>query len=148
MSTVLTLLAQQQVPPQVIWLIVAVAAVLFVIFIVGVVLSSYFGLWIQSQLTGADISIFDLIGMTFRKVNARSIVRSKIMATQAGLVDPELTSRALEAHDLAGGNVQQVIRALIAAKKAKTISASVRRQQSTWPDATCFVRCRQVFILR
>ncbi|MGV3483228.1 MAG: flotillin-like protein FloA [Planctomycetaceae bacterium] len=121
------LLAQQQtVSPQVIWLIAAVVAVLFVIMIIGIVLSSYFGLWIQSQLTGAEISIVDLIGMTFRKVNARSIVRSKIMATQAGLVDPELTSRALEAHDLAGGNVQQVIRALIAAKKAKTISLSFR----------------------
>lgn len=119
-------LLAQTVSPQVVWLIVAVAAVLFVILIIGIILSSYFGLWIQSQLTGADISIFDLIGMTFRKVNARSIVRSKIMATQAGLTDPDLTSRALEAHDLAGGNVQQVIRALIAAKKAKTISLSFR----------------------
>jgi len=121
-----TELIAQAIPPQVIWLIVAVVAVLVVILIIGIILSSYFGLWIQSQLTGADISIFDLVGMTFRKVNARSIVRSKIMATQAGLTDPDLTSRALEAHDLAGGNVQQVIRALIAAKKAKTISLSFR----------------------
>jgi len=121
-----TELIAQAIPPQVIWLIVAVVAVLVVILIIGIILSSYFGLWIQSQLTGADISIFDLVGMTFRKVNARSIVRSKIMATQAGLTDPDLTSRALEAHDLAGGNVQQVMRALIAAKKAKTISLSFR----------------------
>ncbi|EMI16270.1 putative membrane protein [Rhodopirellula maiorica SM1] len=90
------------------------------------VFASYFGLWIQSQLTGANISIFNLLGMTFRKVNARSIVRSKIMATQAGLEDPEITGEALEAHYLAGGNVQQVIRALIAAKKAKTISLTFR----------------------
>ncbi len=90
------------------------------------VFSRYFGLWIQSQLTRADISIWDLLGMTFRKVNVRSIVRSKIMATQAGLIDPELTSAALEAHFLAGGNVQQVIRALIAAKKAKTITLTFR----------------------
>jgi uncharacterized protein YqfA (UPF0365 family) len=48
------------------------------------------------------------------------------MATQAGLDDPELTVGALEAHYLAGGNVQQVIRALIAAKKAKTISLTFR----------------------
>ncbi len=114
------------IPPQVIWLILAVAAVLIVVLVIGIVFASYFGLWVQSLLTGADIGIFDLFGMTLRKVNARSIVRSKIMATQAGLVDPELTSRALEAHDLAGGNVQQVIRALIAAKKAKTISLSFR----------------------
>lgn len=116
----------QPFPPGSLGLIFAVIAVLVVILVIGLVFANYFGLWIQSQLTGADISIFDLIGMTFRKVNARSIVRSKIMATQAGLVDPELTSRALEAHDLAGGNVQQVIRALIAAKKAKTISLTFR----------------------
>jgi uncharacterized protein YqfA (UPF0365 family) len=117
---------QPPLPGSQIGLIVAVFAVLLVIMVVGVVFANYFGLWIQSQLTGAKITIFDLIGMTFRKVNARSIVRSKIMATQAGLIDPELTSRALEAHDLAGGNVQQVIRALIAAKKAKTISLTFR----------------------
>ncbi len=90
------------------------------------IFARYFGLWIQSQLTRANISFFNLLGMTFRKVNVRAIVRSKIMATQAGLVDPELTSEALEAHYLAGGNVQQVIRALIAAKKAKTISLTFR----------------------
>ena len=90
------------------------------------VFASYFGLWIQSALTGSGVSIWNLLGMTFRKVNARTIVRSKIMATQAGLNDPELTSEALEAHFLAGGNVQQVIRALVAAKKAKTISLTFR----------------------
>lgn len=121
----LTLLAQA-ISPQAFWLIAAVVVVLFVILLVAGIFSSYFSLWIQCQLTGADITIFDLIGMTFRKVNAKSIVRSKIMATRAGLTDPELTSRALEAHDLAGGNVQQVIRALIAARKAKTISLTFR----------------------
>ena len=90
------------------------------------IFASYFGLWIQSQLTQSHVSMWNLIGMTFRKVNARAIVRSKIMATQAGLSDPELTSEALEAHYLAGGNVQQVIRALVAAKKAKTISLTFR----------------------
>jgi uncharacterized protein YqfA (UPF0365 family) len=103
------------------------ALVVFVVLLVGLfIFASYFGLWVQSALTKADITIFSLLGMTFRKVNTRQIVRSKIMATQAGLVDPEMTSGALEAHYLAGGNVQQVIRALIAAKKAKTISLTFR----------------------
>ena len=103
------------------------AALVFGVFLIALfVFSRYFGLWIQSQLTRADVSFFNLLGMTFRKVNTRAIVRSKIMATQAGLVDPELTIEALEAHYLAGGNVQQVIRALIAAKKAKTISLTFR----------------------
>lgn len=104
------------------------AAVVFgVILIFLFVFTRYFGLWIQSQLTRANITFWNLLGMTFRKVNTRAIVRSKIMATQAGLSDdPELTSEALEAHYLAGGNVQQVIRALIAARKAKTISLTFR----------------------
>ncbi len=129
MSTVIclpTFLAQQELSPQQIGGLVGVIVVLGIVFITGAVFTNYFSLWIQAKLTGAEISLFDLVGMTLRKVNARSIVRSKIMATQAGLDDPELTSRALEAHDLAGGNVQQVIRALIAAEKAKTISLTFR----------------------
>lgn len=103
------------------------AAISFGVILISMfVFTRYFGLWIQSQLTRANITFWNLLGMTFRKVNTRSIVRSKIMATQAGLDDPELTSEALEAHYLAGGNVQQVIRALIAAKKAKTISLTFR----------------------
>jgi uncharacterized protein YqfA (UPF0365 family) len=103
------------------------AFVLFVaILVILFVFASYFGLWIQSKLTQSSISIWNLLGMTFRKVNARTIVRSKIMARQAGLEDLELTTEALEAHYLAGGNVQQVTRALIAARKAKTISLTFR----------------------
>ncbi|MCC9601515.1 flotillin-like protein FloA [Stieleria sp. JC731] len=96
------------------------------ILVLVLIFANYFGLWIQSFLTGAGVGIGDLIGMTFRKVNARSIVRSRIMCVQAGLDDPAMTSDALEAHYLAGGNVQQVIRAVIAAKKAKTISLTFR----------------------
>ena len=110
----------QAVPPAV--TLVVALVVLFFLFILFAIFARYFGLWIQSVLTKAQIGIRDLLGMTFRKVNSRTIVRSKIMATQAGLSDPELTSDALEAHYLAGGNVPQVVRALIAAKKAKTIS--------------------------
>jgi len=106
-----------------------VAGLLFLIFVVLVafaIFMSYFRWWIQSVLTGANITFFDLLGMTFRKVKASVIVPSKIMAVQAGIDDPELTSKALEAHYLAGGNVPMVIRSLIAAKKAKTIKLSFR----------------------
>lgn len=90
--------------------------------IVVAVFARYFRLWIQSVTTGAGISIFDLLGMTFRKVNPSVIVRSKIMAVQAGISDEHgVTSKALEAHYLAGGNVPLVIRALIAAAKAKLV---------------------------
>ncbi|MEM6778445.1 MAG: flotillin-like protein FloA [Planctomycetota bacterium] len=107
-------------------MLIAALFIFVMILVVMFVFANYFGLWIQSVLTESNIGFLNLIGMTFRKVNARTIVRSKIMATQAGLADPDLTGNTLEAHYLAGGNVQQVIRALIAAKKAKTISLTFR----------------------
>jgi uncharacterized protein YqfA (UPF0365 family) len=77
-------------------------------------------------LTGAGIGFGDLIGMTLRKVRPGIIVQSKIMAVQSGLPDPDVTAKSLEAHYLAGGNVPQVVRALIAANKAKTIHLTYR----------------------
>ncbi|MCR9115453.1 MAG: flotillin-like protein FloA [bacterium] len=94
--------------------------------IVLAVLGNYFRLWILSFMTGAGVTMWDLIGMTFRKVPPKVIVRARLMAVQAGLTDPELTPRSLEAHHLAGGNVLLVIRALISANKAKTIKLSFR----------------------
>lgn len=87
----------------------------------------YFRLFIQSILTGAKVTLWDLLGMSFRKVRPNVIVQSKIMAVQAGLGEETgMTTSALEAHYLAGGNVPMVIRALIAANKAKTIKLSFR----------------------
>jgi uncharacterized protein YqfA (UPF0365 family) len=102
--------------------LILVGAGVVVLLIFFAVFARYFRLWIQSITTGARIGIFDLLGMTFRKVNPTVIVRSKIMAVQAGLTDETgITSKSLEAHYLAGGNVPLVIRSIIAAKKAKTI---------------------------
>lgn len=111
-----------QISPQTMIFVIVVFAVLVFGLIVFAVLTRYFRLYIQSVTTGAGIGLFDLMGMTFRKVNPTVIVRSKIMAVQAGLgEDTGITSKALEAHYLAGGNVPLVIRAIIAANKAKTI---------------------------
>jgi len=77
----------------------------------------YFKLWLQAYVTRARVSLLSLIAMSFRKVNARAIVDSKIMAVQAGL--PAIPTQALEAHYLAGGNVRRVIEALIVAHRAK-----------------------------
>jgi len=95
-------------------LVVAVAALA-----VFAVLFRYFGLWMQCIFTRADIDIVQLMMMSLRKVNPAVIVRSKIIAVQAGLtrVYP-ISTRALEAHYLAGGNVPNVIRALVAAHRA------------------------------
>ena len=104
----------------------AVGLLLLGVLAVGIVLAQYFRYWMQSFLTGAGISLWDLIGMTFRKVNMGVIVKSKIIAVQAGLNDPEITSQALEAHYLAQGNVPLVIQALVVANKAKSIKLSFR----------------------
>ena len=84
------------------------------------IFARYAGLWIQCKMTRAGISFPNLVMMTIRKVNPTVIVRSKIMAVQAGLTKYyEMSTRALEAHYLAGGNVPNVTKALIAAHKAK-----------------------------
>jgi uncharacterized protein YqfA (UPF0365 family) len=120
------LIAQKELTQaQIIWIAV-ILVVLFFCFVVAAVLISYFRWWIQAFFAKAKITMWDLIGMSFRKVKPAVIVPSKIMAVQAGLNDPEITTRALEAHYLAGGNVPLVIRALIAANKAKTIKLSFR----------------------
>jgi uncharacterized protein YqfA (UPF0365 family) len=96
--------------------LVALALVLAFLFFV------YGNLWFQAYMSKARVSLLSLIGMTLRQVDARVIVRSKIMAMQAGLGNDEtagVTTRRLEAHYLAGGNVPGVIRAIIAAHRAE-----------------------------
>ena len=81
-----------------------------------IVLFRYLNLYVQCVLTGADVGLFDMVAMSLRKVNVNTIVRSKITAVQAGLRD--ITTRDLEAHFLAGGNVVRVIQSLISANRA------------------------------
>jgi uncharacterized protein YqfA (UPF0365 family) len=110
----------------IIMLVVAVF-ILIAMLVMFLIFAQYFRWWIQSVLTGAGITFGDLIGMTFRKVNIGTVVKAKIMAVQAGLGnDPELSTRAMEAHQLSGGNIMLVIRALIAASKAKICRLSFR----------------------
>ncbi len=78
---------------------------------------NYGQLWFQAYWSKAPVTFLELLGMSLRKVNARTIVQAKIMATQAGL-GRDITARRLEAHYLAGGDVPRVIRALIAAHRA------------------------------
>ena len=121
-----SLIAQQDPNPGNILLLgLLVVGLLVVVAFIGL-FAAYFRWWIQSVLTGAGIGLLDLLGMTFRKVKPAVIVRGMIMARQANIQDPELKTDALEAHYLAGGNVPLVIRALIAANKAKTISLTFR----------------------
>ncbi len=100
----------------------------FALLVAFAVLARYLRLWVQSVASGAGIGLFDLVAMSFKKVNPTVIVRSKIMAVQAGLGDSTgMTLQALEAHYLAGGRVPLVVQALIAANKAKITELDFKR---------------------
>ncbi len=81
------------------------------------VFAAYFKLWLRAFVTRAKIGPFALLFMSLRKVNPTAIVDAKIMAVQAGL--REVTTERLETHYLAGGNIRNVIRALIITHRAK-----------------------------
>src|SRR5262249_4678707 len=80
-----------------------------------VIFFSFLRLWIQCFLTGAKISIWDLIGMKLRNVDYSMIVRQKIALVQAGV---KVATQDMEAHYLAQGNVPKTATAVIAAHKA------------------------------
>ena len=73
------------------------------------------GLWFQSVVSGAPVSLIELIFMRWRKVPPSLMVKARINAKKAGI---DLQTNLLEAHYLAGGNIINVINALISADKA------------------------------
>lgn len=75
-----------------------------------------FFLWISARVSGVKISLLQLVLMRIRQVPASVIVRALIEAHKAGLND--VTRDDLEAHYLAGGNVEKVVHALVSASKA------------------------------
>jgi uncharacterized protein YqfA (UPF0365 family) len=102
------------------WMVLMLIGVglLAVIIIVSLaVFAMYFRLWLRAYFTRVWVSPFTLLFMSLRKVNPNTIIDARVMAVQAGLKD--ITTRQLEAHYLAEGNVLRVVRALIAAHRAK-----------------------------
>jgi len=79
------------------------------------ILIKSFGLWREAHVSGAGVGFGRLVGMWIRRVNARTVVDSRIMLMKAGLpVDTNL----LETHFLTGGDVVKVSLAMIAASNA------------------------------
>jgi uncharacterized protein YqfA (UPF0365 family) len=89
-------------------LLVIVGAAIFLRFIP-------LGLWIQAMSSGVYVGLWNLLMMRFRRVNPARIVHPLITAHKA---DIGLGVGPLEAHHLAGGNVERVVQALVAADKA------------------------------
>lgn len=95
--------------PSLIILAVVVVVLLFLLSFVPI------RLWISALAAGAKVGIIDLIGMRLRRVSPAKIVNPLIKAEKAGL---DVKVSQLEAHYLAGGNVDRVVNALIASERA------------------------------
>lgn len=80
------------------------------------ILGRFFSLWFQAYVSGTPIPLFNIIGMSLRKIPPREIVNARINLFKAGLKD--ITVSDLETHYLAGGHVPEVVSAMIAADKA------------------------------
>ena len=92
---------------------------IIIVVVIGLMMLLYFvpvRLWITARFSGVRLKLLrDLVGMRLRRVPPDRIVKPLITAHKAGI--PADTPK-LEAHYLAGGNVQQVVNALISADKA------------------------------
>ncbi len=96
--------------------IVAGSVILAIIAAVFVgIFFSFLGVWIRALTSGAPVPLYSLVAMKLRRVPPKTIVDARIRMVKAGL---DLSTNELEAHYLAGGNVINVVQALIAADKA------------------------------
>lgn len=93
---------------------------LLIITIVVIIVILFFrfipvALWISALAANVKVGLWNLIGMRLRRVVPARIVNPMIKAVKAGLIIP---INKLEAHYLAGGNVDRVVDSLIAAQRA------------------------------
>ena len=93
---------------------------LFFVFTAVVLLIMFFyflplPLWMQARASGVDIGLFQLAFMRIRKTSPKVIVEALITAAKGGVV---VSTLELEVLYMAGGNVPNVVQALIVAKKA------------------------------
>ena len=87
----------------------------FLLFVL-VLLTKYAKLYVRSVTTNAGVGLLNMFAMSLRKVDPTTIVDAKVMVVQARIEG--ITTRDIEAHYLAGGNVQKVVRAIISANRA------------------------------
>lgn len=87
-----------------------------VVLIILSILTKFISLWFQAFVSGTPIPLFNIIGMSLRKIPPNVIVNARINLFKAGLKDISVSD--LETHYLAGGHIKNVVEALIAADKA------------------------------
>ncbi len=98
------------------WGAIIGAGVLVLAFLIVSIILVPMGTWFRALVSGAHISMPRLIGMKLRKVDFRKIVDQYILSRKAGL---KISDNQLETHLMAGGNIVNVVDALIAAHSAK-----------------------------
>ena len=112
------LLAQNEGVPQELWFVLGGILLIFVVAVLWM-FGVYGKLWFQAYMSKADVKLMSMVAMGFMKVNQRIIVDAKIRAKQSGLnITDDITTSRLTGHYLAGGNVMNVLHALIAAERA------------------------------
>jgi uncharacterized protein YqfA (UPF0365 family) len=94
--------------------IFAVILALAALVLVGIFFS-FLSTWIRALTSGARVTLFTLVAMKLRRVPPKLMVDARIRLVKAGM---DMSTNQLEAHFLAGGNVINVVQALIAADKA------------------------------
>ncbi len=100
------------------WIVAAIGILVMVILMFAVAVIAYGRLWFQAYMSNAHISLSSLIGMSLRQVDSRVIMQRQDHGHAGRLWRSGITTRRLEAHYLAGGNVPGVIAAIIAAHRA------------------------------
>ena len=113
------LLGQLELPD---WILPAGVLIATALLLAAIWVAIKYGrLWLQAKSSNSDVSIASLVGMSLRNVKPETIVTAQVMASQAGLTIASgrgMTTAALEAHYLAGGDVNRVILAIISANRA------------------------------
>ena len=95
--------------------IIGIAIGALIILVGGVLLINFFSIWLRALFAGAKVSYTELIALKLRSVPVGSVVNVRITAIKSGL---PLSTDDLSTHFLAGGNIEMVVQALIAARKA------------------------------
>ena len=98
------------------WIVgLSIIAAVFLIAMVVILIMVPFKLWFRALVSSAHISMIRLIGMKLRKTDCQVITLNYITARKAGL---KITADELETHYMAGGDVENVVKALVAAFSA------------------------------
>ncbi len=100
--------------PTEVYIIIIIVAIV----VIGIlaIIGRFISLWFQAFVSGTPIALFNIIGMSLRKIPPRIIVNARINAFKAGL--KQISVEDLETHYLARGHVLEVVAAMIAADKA------------------------------